>query len=176
VWGNVQNDPRRASFLLGKLIYYVGPRRVVWGTDSLWGGSPQNQIITFRAFQMAREIRDLYNLPHGLDGDIDDPTKDTKDPFAYPDAKAHPERSIRNGILGRNAAAVYRVDADATLGRIECDDLTALRDNYQAEAGANWNEVHGPRTSAGVWEEVRRDPWVNGARVRQNESGFLKRF
>src|SRR5206468_4649673 len=41
VWGSVVGNPTRGSWLLGKLIYYVGPKRVVWGTDALWGGSPQ---------------------------------------------------------------------------------------------------------------------------------------
>lgn len=187
VWGSVQRDPARASFLLGKLIYYVGPRRVVWGTDSLWGGSPQNQIIAFRAFEMSDAIKLLYHLPHGLEGDIDDPLLDATDAASYTsphprfpdwptDGLAHPERTIRNGILGRNAAALYRVDPDAALNAITCDQLTQLRDG---EYGANpmaSNDVHGPRTAAGVLEEMYRDPWYRGARKAQNEAGFLKRL
>jgi uncharacterized protein len=186
VWSNVQRNPQRASYLLGKLIYYVGPRRVIWGTDSLWGGSPQGTIVAFRSFQMSDEIKELYNLPYGLEGDLDDPTIDATDPASYPvggshprfpdwpsDGKAHPERTIRNGILGRNAAAIYRVDPDAQLAAISCDALSQLRDDYQ-QTPMNSNDVHGPRTAAGVWEELKRDPWFNGARARQNAAGFVK--
>src|SRR5439155_7557421 len=94
VWGSVVGNPTRGSWLLGKLIYWVGPKRVVWGTDALWGGSPQGLIEALRAFQMSDEAKATYNLPWGLDGDVDNPTR----------RAARPERTIRNGILGRNAA------------------------------------------------------------------------
>jgi hypothetical protein len=33
---------------------------VLWGTDSIWYGSPQDQIQAFRTFQIAEELRDKY--------------------------------------------------------------------------------------------------------------------
>src|SRR5438128_374510 len=80
VWGSVVGNPTRGSWLLGKLIYYIGPKRVVWGTDALWGGSPQGLIEALRAFQMSDEARATYNLPWGLDGDDDDETGSGGDP------------------------------------------------------------------------------------------------
>ena len=132
VWSSVQSNPTAASYLLGKLIYYVGARQIVWGTDSLWYGSPQGLIETFRAFEMSNAIKELYNLPWGLHGDIDDPTRDTRIGSNYNGHPA-PERSIRNGILGRNAARVYDIDADDSLGLIRCDDVQKIRDEYHAE-------------------------------------------
>src|SRR5207247_11175014 len=102
----------------GKAISVVGPKRVVWGTDALWGGSPQGLIEALRAFQMSDEARATYNLPWGLDGDVDDPTQLAIDP----------RRSIRNGILGRNAAEPYRIDPDLTLAAIKCDDVKTIRE------------------------------------------------
>jgi hypothetical protein len=46
------------------------------------------------------------------------------------DGKAHPERSIRNGILGRNAAKAYGLDPDAHRGMIAADKVQEMRDAY----------------------------------------------
>ncbi|MGH7898483.1 MAG: hypothetical protein ACREQQ_11060, partial [Candidatus Binatia bacterium] len=135
VWGSVMNSPARASWLLGKLIYYLGPKRVVWGTDALWGGSPQGLVQGLRSFNMSEEAKQKYNLPYGIDGDVDDPTELAVDP----------KRSIRNGILGRNAAVPYRIDPDAALAAIQCDDVQTIRNQYLLNPIAR-HDVHGPRT------------------------------
>ena len=46
-------DPTTAAHLLGKLLKHVGEDNVLWGTDSIWYGSPQDQIQAFRSFQIA---------------------------------------------------------------------------------------------------------------------------
>lgn len=183
VWGSVQNNARRASFLLGKLIYYVGPKRVVWGTDSLWGGSPQGQIVAFRRFGSVlqpgetpdptklyfdADVARLYNLPYGLDGDVDDPTVNAM-------AAGRPERAIRNGVLGRNAAVPYGIDPDATLQAISCDEVQKIRDEYLLNPMTP-NRVNGPKTVQETFAAMREDPWHQGARVAQNERGFLRRI
>ena len=165
VWGSVVGNPTRGSWLLSKLIYYVGPRRVVWGTDALWGGSPQGLIEALRAFQMSDEAKATYNLPFGLDGDVDDPTQLAIDP----------RRSIRNGILGRSAAEPYRIDPDLQLSLIQCDDVQKIRDQYVLSPIAR-NEVHGPRTRRELFAALRKDPWHRGAMLAQNEKGFLKKI
>ena len=45
-------DPTGAH-ALGKLINYCGENNVLWGTDSIWYGSPQDQIQAFRTFQIS---------------------------------------------------------------------------------------------------------------------------
>ena len=69
VWRDYMHDPASAAHLLGKLITHVGPRRVVWGTDSLWYGSPQAEIVALRRFDFSEEGKALYGLPYGLEGD-----------------------------------------------------------------------------------------------------------
>ena len=66
---SVMSAPDELAHLLGKLITHVGPQRVVWGTDSLWFGSPQPLIVGLRAFDFSARAREFYNLPHGLNGD-----------------------------------------------------------------------------------------------------------
>ncbi len=172
VWWNVMNDADQAAHLLGKLITYVGPERIVLGTDCIWYGNPQPQFVTMRALQFSPEAKEFYNLPYGLDGDRFDPRKNALSPDSYrakhpnvkgwpADGKAHPERSIRNGILGRNAAKAYGLDPDAHRGMISGDQVQAMRDAYilnpmTPREQATWrsNRILGPRTKREFWNFV----------------------
>ena len=49
--------------MLGKLIKYVGISNILWGTDSIWYGSPQDQIQAFRAFQISEAFQEQYGYP-----------------------------------------------------------------------------------------------------------------
>lgn len=168
------NTPPAAAHLLGKLIKYVGPKRICWGTDSLWFGSPQSEIAGLRRVQHAHAptVWNSYGLPHAIDGDADDPTIDTRDGHNYSDGKPHPERSIRNWIFGRAAAQVYNVDADAHLldrstNPIACDDVQKIRDAYilnqmtpREMAPMASNNIVGARTPGQVMRERASAPWA----------------
>ena len=151
------DDPDQCAHLLGKLITYVGPKRIAWGTDSLWYGSPQAEIVAMRRFEFTDKGKELYNLPYGLEGDVEDPTK--KAP--------HPSRTIRNGILGRNAAAAYRFDPERRRHAIHCDDVQRLKDDsYISNAGTETeaaplrtNMAPGPRTRGEVVRMLEEGPW-----------------
>jgi uncharacterized protein len=157
VWRSVMDDPDQAAHLLGKLITHVGPKRVCWGTDSLWYGSPQPELVALRRFQFSERGKERYNLPFGLEGDVDDPTRKAK----------RPKDTIRNAILGRNAARAYRIDPDDRRRRISCDAVNQLReDAYMIAAGTEResaplasNEVLGPRTRREVLRSLRDQPW-----------------
>ena len=176
VWETASGDPNQASHLLGKLIQHVGPQRVVWGTDALWGGSPQSIIVRLRALEMTDAAKQLYNLPYGLDGDRFDPRRNTKDASHYlghpadptwpTDFVSHPERSIRNGIFGRNVAGPYRVDPDAMREKIKCDDVQKIRDAYivnpltpRMAAPLSTNEKGPLRTDEAVLKDLNSKPW-----------------
>lgn len=62
-WRFLMRDPEMAAHALGKLITYCGETNVLWGTDSIWYGSPQDQIQAFRAFQITDEFQDQYGYP-----------------------------------------------------------------------------------------------------------------
>jgi hypothetical protein len=53
-------EPEQAAHAMGKLIRYCGEDNVLWGTDSIWYGSPQDQIQAFRTFQIGRELREKH--------------------------------------------------------------------------------------------------------------------
>lgn len=163
VWSGVMSDQYEGAHVLGKLIRYVGPKRVVWGTDSLWGGSPHGMIVRLREFPRENEteawaiLQNEYGLPYGLDGDVDDPTVKATDPA----------RTIRNGILGRNAAVPYGIDPDAQRNAINCDEVQRTKDDYivdmssvQEEAPMRSNVVYGYRTRREVLRDMASKPWA----------------
>ena len=56
-------DPDQAAHVLGKLLVAVGEDNILWGTDSIWYGSPQDQIQAFRAFEITAESREKFGYP-----------------------------------------------------------------------------------------------------------------
>jgi uncharacterized protein len=156
VWRDYMSDPSSCAHLLGKLITYVGPKRVAWGTDSLWYGSPQKEIVALRRFEFTQQAKDFYNLPYGLEGDVEDPTQPAP-------TKA---RTIRNAILGRNASEAYRVDPDAQRNKFSCDTVQGLRGSYVTDpltqkesAPLRTNAMSAPRTRRELLAMLKVKPW-----------------
>jgi hypothetical protein len=101
-WRFLMTRPTQAAHVLGKLLVNLGEDRILWGTDSIWYGSPQDQISAFRTFQIPDSMQEQYGYPALTD-------------------------EIRAKILGLNAAAVYGVDVDATRCAIESDDFALAK-------------------------------------------------
>ena len=55
--------PTACAHILGQLLKYFGPDRVVFGSDSIWYGSPQWQIETLWRFQIPDEMRKRWGYP-----------------------------------------------------------------------------------------------------------------
>jgi predicted TIM-barrel fold metal-dependent hydrolase len=66
-WWNAMRDTTQAAHVLGKLLAAVGDERVLWGTDSIWYGSPQDQIQAFRTFQISQQFQDTFGYPELTD-------------------------------------------------------------------------------------------------------------
>jgi predicted TIM-barrel fold metal-dependent hydrolase len=62
-WFLMLRRPGEAAHVLGKLLLAVGPERIVWGTDSVWYGSPQPLIDAFRAFQIPASYQERFGYP-----------------------------------------------------------------------------------------------------------------
>ena len=97
-WRFLMTQPEAAAHMLGKLLLHLGEDRILWGTDSIWYGTPQDQISAFRAFEIPERMQEQYGYP-----------------ALTAQAKAK--------ILGLNAAEVYGVDVDATRCAIDEDDV-----------------------------------------------------
>ena len=119
-WRFLMRDPDAAAHALGKLLRHVGEDNVLWGTDSIWYGSPQDQIQTFRAFRIA-------------DGFVDR--------FGYPPITA----SVRAKVFGRNALRIYKVPDSVVKEHLPRDRVTMERNEYREEADPAFL-TYGPRT------------------------------
>jgi predicted TIM-barrel fold metal-dependent hydrolase len=101
-WRFLMRDPDAAAHTLGKLLKYLGEDQILWGTDSIWYGSPQDQIQAFRSFQISPEFRDRYGYP-----------------------EITPQ--IRAKIFGLNALAVYEVDCAVLRPHLAADRVSSER-------------------------------------------------
>ena len=63
----VSSNPLLAAYVMGMIIDAFGPEHVLWGTDSIWWGSPQWQIEAFRRLEMPDQLmrRFWVELPDG---------------------------------------------------------------------------------------------------------------
>ena len=52
-----------AAHLMGQLLKFFGPDRVVFGSDSVWYGSPQWQIEALWRFQIPEEMQKKWGYP-----------------------------------------------------------------------------------------------------------------
>jgi hypothetical protein len=62
-WYLILRRPVEAAHVLGKLLSALGPDRIMWGTDSIWYGSPQPLIDAFRAFQIPEWMQEQFGYP-----------------------------------------------------------------------------------------------------------------
>ena len=88
-WRTVMGDPDQAAHVLGKLLVAFGPERILWGTDSIWYGSPQDQIAAFRAFEITPAFQEQFGYP-----------------------ALTPE--VKRRILGRNAIDLFGITVPTT--------------------------------------------------------------
>jgi hypothetical protein len=55
--------PTLAAHILGQLLKFMGEDRIVFGSDSVWYGSPQWQIDAMWRFQIPEALRERYGYP-----------------------------------------------------------------------------------------------------------------
>ena len=66
--------PTIAAHILGQLMKFMGEDRIVFGSDSVWYGSPQWQIEALWRFQIPEELRKKYGYPELTErGQAEDP-------------------------------------------------------------------------------------------------------
>jgi uncharacterized protein len=119
-WRFLMRDPDAAAHALGKLFKYVGEDNVLWGTDSIWYGSPQDQIQAFRTFQISDELVSKHDY-----------TRITP--------------ALRAKVFGRNALAVYKIPADVLKKRLTADKVARDRLAYRDFADPAF-VTYGPKT------------------------------
>ena len=55
--------PHRRGDIMGQFMKFLGEDRIVFGSDSVWYGSPQWQIEALWRFQIPDELRQKYGYP-----------------------------------------------------------------------------------------------------------------
>jgi len=118
-WRFVMRNPEEAAHLIGKLLKHIGPDNVLWGTDSIWYGSPQDQIQAFRSFQISKEFQERYGYP-----------------------KITPE--IRAKIFGLNALKAYGLEAGEIKKGLRRDRVQHARSEYRRSPDPHFR-TYGPK-------------------------------
>jgi predicted TIM-barrel fold metal-dependent hydrolase len=121
--GTSGGRPEIAMHLLGQIMNLPGGEdRIIWGTDSIWGGSPQSQIERFRRFQIRDDVAEKYGYK-----------------------KLTPQ--IKAKVFGLNAARVYKIDVSKKRAAIKNDKIAEQRLEYRqnpqpsnTEFGWVWSE------------------------------------
>src|SRR5687767_4922463 len=119
-WRFLMREPTQAAHALGKLIKYCGENNVLWGTDSIWYGSPQDQIQAFRTFQISPELR----TKHG-----------------YPEITP----ALRAKIFGLNASRIYAINADEVKKHTRADSVAGRKQAYLEQPEPHFL-TYGPKT------------------------------
>jgi predicted TIM-barrel fold metal-dependent hydrolase len=132
-WSNVMNDAVAAQHFIGKLLKYVGPDRVVWGTDCILYGSPQPQIDAFKMFQITPQFQQMYGYP-----------------------ELTPE--IKTKIFGLNSAKIFCIDPEARRCAAQESTFAQVKRRWDAEFGKRrwvFQKPVGPTTRREFWELAR---------------------
>jgi uncharacterized protein len=94
--------------LLGQIINAFGDDHLLWGTDSIWYGTPQWQIEAMRRFQIPDELVEK----HGY---------------------APLTRAVKEKIFGLNSAKIFNVDVAAKRNEMPKDFLSQMKMAYLEE-------------------------------------------
>ena len=86
--------PTVAAHLMGQLMKFMGPDRIVFGSDSVWYGTPQWQIEALWRFQIPEEMRERWGYPEITEAD-------------------------KRKILGLNSAKLYGIEGVESGGLTE---------------------------------------------------------
>lgn len=113
--------PDRAAHLLGQLLGALGPRNILWGTDSIWWGSPQWLLDAFKALTIPASMQEQFGYP------------------ALTDA-------IKERILGKTAARLYRVRTRRPRCSVPSDALEQLQQEQGGLRADRSLRIYGART------------------------------
>jgi hypothetical protein len=114
-------NPRFAAAFMGTLVRGLGADHVLWGSDSVWYGSPQWQIEALRRLEIPADMQQKHGFA----------------PLGPADGV------IKSAIFGGNAARLYGIHQRAALGTIDDDTIAKLRREYVAMGGMRSNARYG---------------------------------
>jgi predicted TIM-barrel fold metal-dependent hydrolase len=101
-------NPEVCLHMLGQMLQVAGADHILWGTDSIWNGSPQSQIERLRRLKMSDKLMEKYGYPELTD-------------------------EVKNQIFGWNAARLLGIDVKAEVKKIKTDKLTQIREEFRRQ-------------------------------------------
>ena len=105
--GSVINFPTLWAHIIGQLLKFKGGDQIVFGSDSLWYGTPQWQLEAFWRFQIPDQIRHKWGYPEVSNG-------------------------AKRKILGRNSARLYGLDTNSKkYGAVPANYESMIPDNLK---------------------------------------------
>ncbi len=107
-WRFAMREPDTAAHIIGKLVKHIGEKNVLYGSDCIWYGSPQDQIQGFRTFQISETLQEKYGYE-----------------------KLTPE--LRARIFGLNAAKPYGIKVDEVVERAQIDAVGVRKTAYRED-------------------------------------------
>lgn len=113
--------PRLAAAMMGTLIRGLGVDHVLWGTDSVWYGSPQWQIEAMRRLEIPEDMQKKYGFA----------------PLGPADGP------VKTAIFSGNAIRMYRIDPRGAQTALRADQIAAMKDEYLAMGGLRSNLRYG---------------------------------
>jgi predicted TIM-barrel fold metal-dependent hydrolase len=102
-------NPRLSAGLLGTLIKGMGVDHVIWGTDSVWYGSPQWQIEAFRRLEIPEDLQKKRGFA----------------PLGPADG------AVKRAILGENAARLYGLKKPEMYDALQRDTIEKMKAEYR---------------------------------------------
>lgn len=115
------SGPNQAAHLIGAIAKEIGYDHILWGTDSIWWGSPQFQINALKNLTISPQMQEQFGYPPLTD-----------------EAKAM--------IFGGNAARLYRVDINEARNAIRADQIARIREDLGGMEASRTHYVYGPKT------------------------------
>ncbi|MDG1462626.1 MAG: amidohydrolase family protein [Gammaproteobacteria bacterium] len=115
------SNPRLAAGLMGTLIKGMGVDKVIWGTDSVWYGSPQWQIEALRRLEIPEDMQQKHGFA----------------PLGAADG------AVKNAIFGLNAAPLYNLDVDQFSEAVKPDAVEQMKAAYKTSGIGRSNVAYG---------------------------------
>jgi predicted TIM-barrel fold metal-dependent hydrolase len=138
---SVVTFPTVAAHLMGQLMKFMGPDRIVFGSDSVWYGSPQWQIDAMWRFQ----------IPEGL-----------QKKYGYPALTEDAKRKI----LGLNSAKLYGINPQQQFKPVPKDYEKRMTPELRrimelpAQTGDNLSKIKEQYVALGVERGNTRYGWI----------------
>jgi uncharacterized protein len=133
--------PTVAAHLMGQLMKFMGPDRIVFGSDSVWYGSPQWQIDALWRFQIPEDLRKKYG---------------------YPELTADAKRKI----LGLNSAKLYGINTNQQFKSIPSDYEKRMTPEFRRtmelppQAADNLSRMKEEYAALGLERDNTRYGWI----------------